>query len=49
MSRQHTITLIIWDDGRVEGDLDDTLPLWPIDTESTAESTMLIRLPPTTA
>jgi hypothetical protein len=35
----HTITIVICDDGSVQGDLDDTTAFWPIGTESTAEST----------
>jgi hypothetical protein len=35
----HVITILIKKDGTVQGDLDDTTALWPIGTESTAEST----------
>lgn len=35
----HTITIVLKPDGTVQGDLDDETPLWPIGTESTAEST----------
>ena len=40
MSR-HVITIVIKDDGTVQGDLDDVVPLWPIGTESTGESTSI--------
>lgn len=37
----HTITIIVCADGSVQGDLDDTIALNPIGTESTAESTTI--------
>ena len=35
----HTITIVISDNGDIQGDLDDEIALWPIGTESTTEST----------
>ena len=37
----HVITITIADDGTVQGDLDDVTALWPVGTESTAESTTI--------
>lgn len=35
----HVITIVLNEDGSVSGDLDDDLAIFPIGTESTAEST----------
>lgn len=41
MNTTHTITIVIHPNGRVQGDLDDEVSLFPIGTESTAESTTI--------
>lgn len=37
----HSITIVIYDDGRVEGDVDDEVAIYPIGTDSTTESTTI--------